>query len=174
MKGPDIFNLVLVFGLSAACAYLLYRRSKDPKYVPVCDPQLKTVMDFMNVTLIETLERLTRPIDDSLQNEYSDNMHYLREQAGRHLTMVTEFNSWVKSVSGYPGWVNHIASITGDYEEDEDYYKPWSIIVSTGATEHREFIVPQQSIAHLIDCIESMNNYNEKLIEMIKTSNDTE
>lgn len=168
MKGPDIFNLVLVFGLSAACAYLLYRRSKDPKYVPVCDPQLKTVADFMSATLIETLERLTRPIDDALQTEYSDNMYYLREQVARHTAIVTDYNTWVKSVSEDPGWPAHITLVNGDFEEDDDYYKPWDIVASIGPASNRKFIIPQQSIAHLIDCMESMNNYNEKLVEMIK------
>lgn len=173
MDNNFIFNISLIVAvIVAGLFYLLWvrMRSENHEVVSECDPQLKTVMDFMNVMLLETLDRLTRPIDDSLENEYSDNLHYLREQAARHLVIVTDFNKWVRSVSEYPGWANHIASINGDYEDEADYYKPWSVVVSTGVGANREFTVPQQSIAHLIDCLENMNNYNEKLIEMIKTS----
>jgi hypothetical protein len=168
MEPSFAFNIILVCGLLSSCCYLLIKRRNNPKYAPVCDPQLKTVMDFMNWSLIDLLERLSKPIDDSLENEYGENMYLLREQAGRHLMIVTEYNSWVKSVSEYPGWAVHIMGINGDYEED--YYKPWSIMVSTGLNTTREFIVRQQNIMHLIDCLESMNNYNEKLVEMIKGS----
>lgn len=164
------FNFILIFGLLGVCFYLLYRYTKRQERPSDGDVQLKTLVRFMNASLLEMLDRLTRPIDDALHNEYSDNMHYLREQAGRHLTIVTDFNTWATAFSGYPGWAAHIASIDGDYEDEDDYYKPWVITASAGHNDYRKFVVPQQNIAHLIDCLESMNNYNEKLIDMIKAS----
>lgn len=169
MNGSEIFNLVLIFCLSWLSSYLLYKRYKA-KCAIDSNPQLEAIVKHMNVMLVETLDRMTRSIDDSLENEYGDPMHYLREQAGRHLTNITGFVTWVKSVSDYSGWGTHIASINGDYDNEVDYYKPWTIVVSTSATTNREYAIPQQNVAHLIDCLESMNNYNEKLIEMIKAS----
>ncbi|QXO10031.1 hypothetical protein pEaSNUABM37_00070 [Erwinia phage pEa_SNUABM_37] len=165
MSNKDIITVVLVVGLVAAIAYALYRGYKSSKTTPG-DQQVQVVHSFFNESLHDLLASVSRKIEDHFETEYGDGDYLFEEQYIRHTAIVTDFSGWASNHFGYCGYPHHITSV--NLAEAGQFMMARLIRVSTGPAEHKEYIVPFDNLAYLVDRLTDMNTYNEQLVRMFK------
>lgn len=168
MSGYDIFNLIVTLVLLGTCVYLFAKHIEPQRPSGKCDPQLQLIHRFFNESLFSLLSRMERKIEDHFETEYGENQYLLQEQFARYAKLVMDYGVYCAKVSAYPGDVYLPVIITPS--ESEYTREPWEIGLSEMAEPKTVFKIPHDNIAYLIDRLTDMNDYNEKLILMIKTT----
>jgi len=161
-----LMAVAIVLGLT----YLFWLRVRNQVHGDQeCDPQLMVIHRFLNESIIELLEKCTGKLADHFETEYDDNYTYLREQLSRQVRLATDYNAWCGSVSCHPGWCVFVSQIK-DNEGSDDLYTPWVLTLKTGVNEQRDFTIPFNNVAYLIDSLTLLNDQNELLVRIVKES----
>lgn len=166
MNEGMVFNLALVVIVLILSAAIWYRerKTKNPNH---CDPQLQAVHDYLNESITTLLAQMERKIEDHFEDEYDEGYALLRNELARQLDMVTDFNAFCVNVSGYPGWSRYVKDIEGVGIDLGEY---WDLKLATSPTAVSTFSIPLCNIAHLIDKLTIINDNNQMLIDMIKST----
>lgn len=166
MNEGMVFSLVLVVIVLILSAAIWYRehKTRNPNHR---DPQLQAVHDYLNESITTLLAQMERKIEDHFEDEYDEGDYLLQEQLRRQRDMVTDFSAFCVHVSGYPGWGRYVKTIEG---MGIDLAEHWDLKLATSPTAVSTFSIPLCNVAHLIDKLTIINDNNQMLIDMIKSS----
>ena len=160
----DITGLIVIICvviLLCIIFYLIYRNNQILNYKDVGTVPLHVVHQFFSESIFALLDRVQYQIEDHFESEYSDEQMLLEEQLNRYTDLIIAYSAYC----GICGAKLPLIAQSPDYEFPQE---PWLISLSCFARTEITFKIKPNNVSYLIDRLTDMNDYNEKLISVIK------